>query len=89
MPKAIADGHLLYLIFVCLVAMRTALKILRKSLKNLMNCLPTYYRMFKCQKVFISFLIRFFSDFELEERPIRALKKPTPNPYSRARLAYP
>ena len=34
MPKAIADGHLLYLIFVCLVAMRTALKILRKSFKK-------------------------------------------------------
>ena len=37
MPKAIADGHLLYLIFVCLVAMRTALKIIRKSIRKSFN----------------------------------------------------
>ena len=35
MSEAIADGHLLYLIFVCLVAMRTSLKIIKKLNKKL------------------------------------------------------
>ena len=37
MPKAIADGHLLYLIFVCLVAMRTSLKIKGKLNKKIIK----------------------------------------------------